>query len=257
MIFIALPALARVPFEEAASTVAKHFRNWEILGEGTLALESIKDRFEDVVSSYDLKRIQLHAPFSDLNIGSYREDVRSFSVETLRRNIGIAADLGIEHVTVHPGVFSPHTFGMRDFVISQTNRSLRELSPVVRDRGIAVSLENMPRIGITVGHTPDELLRMIEGTEIGICLDLGHANTTGNISAFLELLPDIRNIHIHDNMGERDEHLPLGEGNIDFEGILKTLSSGYSHGLVIEAEESIDSGVRSLEFLKKRGVSPD
>jgi len=257
MIFIALPALARVPFEEAASLVAEHFRNWEILGEGTLALKSIKDTFEDVISSYGLKKIQLHAPFSDLNIGSYREDVRRFSVEVLKRNIEIAADLGMEHVTIHPGVFSPHTFGMRDSVIRQSNRSLRELSPVVLDRGIEVSLENMPLLNVTVGHTPEELRRMTEGTEIGICLDIGHANTTGNMEEFLDMLPNVRNVHMHDNMGERDEHLPLGEGNVDFEAVLKRISSsGYSRGVVIEAEESIESGVKSLGFLKKHGFSP-
>ncbi len=258
MIFIALPALAKIPFEEAASVVGEHFENWELLGEGTLALESIKDRFADVMSSYGIRRVQLHAPFSDLNIASYREDVREFSVSVLRRNIEIAADLGMEHVTVHPGVFSPHTFGMRDFVIEQTNRSLRELNRTVEDRGIAVSLENMPLLNITVGHTPEELLRMTEGTEIGICIDIGHANITGNKDAFLDLLPNIGNIHIHDNMGERDEHLPLGEGNIDFERVLKRIvGSGYGRGYVIEAEGSIASGVKSLGFLRRHNLLPE
>ncbi len=139
--------------------------------------------------------------------------------------------------------------------MEQTNRSLKELSGTVRDRGIAVSLENMPLMNITVGHTLEELLRMTEGTEIGICLDIGHANTTGNLDEFLSLLPNIGNMHIHDNMGERDEHLPLGEGNIDFERVLKRIvSSGYSHGYVIEAEGSIESGLKSLEFLKRHNL---
>jgi len=110
-------------------------------------------------------------------------------------------------------------------------------------------------MNITVGHTPEELLRMTEGTEIGICLDVGHANTTGNLDEFLAMLPHIRNIHIHDNRGERDEHLPLGEGGIDFDTVLRRISSsGYGHGLVIESENSMESGVKSLEFLNARGI---
>ena len=252
MIFIALPALTRTPFEEAASLVGSHFENWEILGEGTLALEKIKDSFEDVLSTGNIKKTQLHAPFSDLNIASYREDVREFSVNVLKRNIELAAELGMGHVTVHPGVFSPQTFGMREYVIEQTNRSLCELSRTIHDRGIPVSLENMPKLGITFGHTPEELLRMVEGTEIGICLDIGHANTTGNMDDFMDLLPQTQNIHIHDNMGERDEHLPLGEGNIDCPAVFGRISSsGYSRNLVIEAENSMESGLKSMEFLKK------
>lgn len=263
MIFLALPALARLPFEEAARIVSSSFRNWEILGEGTLSLESIKDSFDDVILSYGIENVQLHAPFSDINIGSYREDVRHFSVNFLKRNIETAAGLGMRHVTIHPGVLSPYTFGQRDYVIRQTNRSLRELNPAVMDLGIPVSLENMPAMPITVGHTPEEMLRMTEGTEIGICLDIGHASTTGNLDAFLDrLLPEtgrkaekIQNIHIHDNLGIDDQHLPLGEGNIDFKRVLRRITgSGYKGGYVIEAEGSIESALKSLEYLRKQDL---
>jgi len=260
MIYLALPALAHLPFEEAARIVSTSFKNWEILGEGTLSLESIEESFEDVIASYGIENLQLHAPFSDINIGSYREDVRRFSVNFLKRNIEAAARLGISHVTIHPGVLSPYTFGQKDYVIKQTQRSLRELNPAVMDLGIPVSLENMPAMHITVGHTPEEMLRMTEGTEIGICLDIGHASTTGNLDAFLDLLlPErgikLENIHIHDNLGIEDQHLPLGEGNIDFKTVLTRIaSSGYRGGYVIEAEGSIESAVKSLEYLRKQDL---
>ncbi len=45
----------------------------------------------------------------------------------------------------------------------------------------------------------------------------------------------ISEIHLHDNHGERDEHLPLGEGNIDLPAVFAQLKMrNLRPALVIE-----------------------
>ena len=55
------------------------------------------------------------------------------------------------------------------------------------------------------------------------------------------------NIHIHDNNGQQDQHLTVGDGNIDFKHVLSKLS-GYGGRYVIESK-SFESAVDSQDRL--------
>ena len=90
----------------------------------------------------------------------------------------------------------------------------------------------------------------MDGTDLRICFDIGHANTMGQIDAMIDLFADrISNIHIHDNNGERDEHLTIGDGSIDFEHVIRRLS-GYKGNYIIESKD-LPSAVLSNQRLKK------
>ena len=74
-------------------------------------------------------------------------------------------------------------------------------------------------------------------------LDLGHAEILSQTNAsfdFIARYPErIRHVHLHDNNGGNkvvdDLHLPIGEGSIDFAGILRSLwATGYDRGLCLE-----------------------
>ena len=90
----------------------------------------------------------------------------------------------------------------------------------------------------------------MDGTDLGICFDIGHANTMGQIDDMVETFGDrIVNVHIHDNNGQRDEHLTIGDGAIDFDRVLGLLSS-YRGNYIIESK-NLDSAVESQSRLKK------
>jgi sugar phosphate isomerase/epimerase len=106
----------------------------------------------------------------------------------------------------------------------------------------------MPEMGqITMGRNPEELLPLLEGFDLGICLDIGHAYTTGTIDDFLRHKDRVINVHIHDNLGDRDAHLPIGEGSIDFKKVLRGLS-GYQGRYVIEARSLIDGALSRVRL---------
>ena len=75
---------------------------------------------------------------------------------------------------------------------------------------------------------------------VKMCLDFGHANGfTKDINKlnYKEIAKDIICLHIHDNFGERDQHLIPFDGNIDFNFILKELkSNGFKGNLTLELE---------------------
>ena len=108
----------------------------------------------------------------------------------------------------------------------------------------------MPNFPVMLGIQADELNEIIDGTDLSVCFDIGHANTSGQIDRMVELFGDrIRNIHIHDNLGVKDDHLTIGDGRVDFGHVLGLLSN-YRGRYIIEAR-SLESAVESQARLRK------
>jgi sugar phosphate isomerase/epimerase len=101
--------------------------------------------------------------------------------------------------------------------------SLELLSLFARQRGVTIALENTP------GEmaTPANLKNFLEETRlmnVKLCFDTGHAHLEGGVVANLDVIRDvIVTTHVHDNRGERDDHLPPYEGTIDWKSALATM----------------------------------
>jgi sugar phosphate isomerase/epimerase len=228
--------------------VAKDFRAWEIVAEGMHRLPDIEKRFIEISGSYDLE-YSVHAPLSDINIGSLNPTLREASLKEVLLAIGCCRRMGIDLITVHPGFISPLGQFDRAAVMNATRRSILEIDKAASENGVVAALENMPRMPITTCTEPVELLSLVEGTSLGVCFDIGHAHTNGNIDDFVKHVSRFANVHIHDNDGNSDQHLTIGEGKIDFKHVLSAMS-GYGRRYVIEARR-IEAAPLSLARLKK------
>ena len=113
--------------------------------------------------------------------------------------------------------------------------SLEHLSLFARQRGVTLALENTP------GEmaTPANLKHFLERTRltgVKLCFDTGHAHMEGGVVAALEATRDlVVTTHVHDNHGERDEHLLPYEGTIDWTAALPALPSELP--IVLELKE--------------------
>jgi sugar phosphate isomerase/epimerase len=58
-------------------------------------------------------------------------------------------------------------------------------------------------------------------------------------------------IHLHDNHGEADEHLPLGQGDIDFASLFSLLEKKKVQPIYTIEPHEIDHLQPSLEALEK------
>lgn len=84
------------------------------------------------------------------------------------------------------------------------------------------------------------------------CLDYGHANMTDNNLEFIKKLhPYLGLIHIADNHGLVDEHLPYGEGTVDWKEVLTaTVATGFAGPYIIEFGH-YDEGGECVEKFRK------
>jgi sugar phosphate isomerase/epimerase len=113
--------------------------------------------------------------------------------------------------------------------------SLEHLSLFARQRGVTLALENTP------GEmaTPVNLKAFLEQTRLSnvkLCFDAGHAHMEGGALEALEAVRDlVVTTHMHDNRGERDDHLLPYEGTIDWSALLGALPAEAP--LVLELKE--------------------
>jgi len=205
-------------------------------------------RLEELLQSYDLK-LTIHAPFSDINIASFNEKIRSASLEVIESTLLTAAELGAMAITIHPGHCSPVSRRYQAEYIEIHRNSLARIAQTAEDAGVRVGVENMPSFPILDAQTPERLHLLLEGIDIGVTFDVGHLNTTtADFSGFLRLFRDrIVLLHLHDNHGDRDEHLAVGDGTVPWE---KVLRGAPPVPATLEVTD-LESARRSLAFLKR------
>ena len=235
MIAISSPHLSRWDFQYSIGRVAEHYQAWEIVAEGRHLLRDIAEDFLRFAPSYDLE-FSIHAPLSDVNIGAINPRMREAALREVLECLELAHRMGVDLVTIHPGFLSPLTRLDREAAVAATIDSLKRIDALRQELGLRVALENMPEMPVAMAKNPSELVHFMEGTGLGACFDLGHANTVGNIPDFLQIKDRFINMHVHDNMGDWDRHLVIGEGNIDFRRWLGEFRP-YHGRYVIEARE--------------------
>lgn len=249
MIGFSCPQYCLRPFKEVADLVVGKFELWEIVAEADHFLPGIEKQIKELKETSDIK-LSIHAPFSDINIAAFDEPTRRYSVSVLLETFEIASRLGIGVVTIHPGSICAIQNFDKQKVVTLTRKSLGEISKKASEFSTAIALENMPEMRFAICKTADSMNKILAGLDgIRICYDIGHANTTGQLNEMSRLKALISNVHIHDNIGKRDEHFTLGAGNINFKQALKTLD-GYEGDYVIEAN-GLESGLASKKYLEK------
>lgn len=249
MIGVSSTVFSTMDFGKVFEMVGREFNHWEIISEGEHCLMDVSERFFELAPSYDMS-YSVHAPMSDINLASLNERMREGSIFETINTIDTAMEMNAKTITFHPGLLPMSMPQMKDKSIEACKRSLRSLDRIAAEYSAPLALENMPSFPFMLGRTTDEFKELIEGTNLQMCFDFGHANTNSQIDDFIKGFKDrIVNIHIHDNNGEKDEHLTCGKGNIDFGKHLKKLDS-YSGTYIIEAK-SYDSAVESKKYLEK------
>jgi sugar phosphate isomerase/epimerase len=164
-----------------------------------------------------------------------------------------AVDLNMPYVTVHPDFLKLRR--RMDELMRLTVESLRRLEVEAADRGIRLCFENFEREHISV----EELQTVFDAIpDLGFTLDVGHGFMgAGNIDHIKLLISNFKdrlvNVHIHDNFGLKDDHLPLGAGKIDYASVVRELKAvGYNGNITLEIHSTDRDYIRiSKEKLSK------
>jgi len=169
----------------------------------------------------------IHATFMDLNPGSIDRAVRETTRQRVEQTLEVAAVLRPKVIVFHPG-YSRLTYGSAvETWVGNSVAFWQEQLPRIREIGCKIALEN---IFEEEPSTLRQVLDRISDPLVGHCFDSGHFNMFATVSLqewFAVLGDRIVESHLHDNHGQADEHLPVGEGQIDF-GLVTSLLKQYA-----------------------------
>jgi sugar phosphate isomerase/epimerase len=189
----------------------------EILCEGPWtwprnALNLYRDDLQ-IFRSYDVD-VYLHAPTIDMNPASLNTGIREETLRQIKETIDMAVEIDAIAITTHPGLIHRLEDRVRDMGMKLAIETLHEAVKYAENRGVILSVENMPARYAYFCNSPDEHQYFLDECGCRATVDIGHANTFGDPVKFLEL-DGISYHHLSDNDGERDQHLALGEGTLD------------------------------------------
>lgn len=251
--------------------LAHGFKTIEISYEIPHVLEMDKNFFSFLK---DIKKdgveFSMHAPFLEINFGSYFEDMRRFSKKRVLDALNRASMIGCNPVVVHPC----YSFvrGKAEHIEKKTKENfiedLREIVDIGNKEGIKITLENVQMPFFFFYSMEDFISLQREIPSLGIALDLGHAYISkylkGNKKPEDAIIEDIQrvginniyHVHLHNNSGTRDDHSFLN-GNMDVKKILDFLiENGYKEKVIIESQDPEEYGMdKVLNKIKELGYT--
>ena len=196
-----------------------------------------------------------------VGFGSSHEKARLGWIEEAKDMIQVASDLKIGLLNFHfytkLGRVGATEESKNTFLRNFTD-AMKELTQIAATRKVDLMLENAP----PERRTPLESIECFSNVmkavpDLKFHLDVGHAfieDRMNGVRDYIDAFGDrLAHVHVHDNHGKWDEHLPLGRGKIDFRKVVRFLKEiNYDRTVTFEVFTSRADAVRSRELVKKQ-----
>lgn len=197
----------------------------------------------------------IHGPFLDLNFGSLDRRIREVSLERCIETLEIAKLLDSEYITFHSGYRPTPYRKYRDEWLKNSIQMWKEYVGIAEKENIKINIEN------ALEQTPELLIELVDrvgSANFRLCFDAGHFNAFSELpplKAFDMLPPEkIGEIHLSDNDGTDDQHLPLGEGNIELDTLFKKIEALKIEPIFTSEPRDINSAQKDLAYLENKGI---
>jgi sugar phosphate isomerase/epimerase len=207
----------------------------------------------------------VHAPVMDayeqgrwigpLSLASSDAVARARAVSETELATHIARRIPVNVLVTHVGLPRSQQFDAPADVRGAAVRSIEELQRVAAPLGVRIAVEVIPnelsRAGSLV-HLVENDLDELEGNDIGICLDFGHAHMSGDVLDAIDTVSEhVITTHVHDNRGRNDDHLVPFEGTIDWPSALTAVQKVGYDGVLLFEVASHGSAKATLAKAKK------
>jgi len=211
------------------------------------------DRHREIASRVD-GRIAVHGPFLGL-IYFYRDHLLRDAVQArLDRTFEVAAALRPQTLILHTNWKLDHAaLGLSEVWRDETARFWRGEIGRYEEIGVTVALENLlePDPDLMIGCCD-----LVGSERFKLCLDVGHVNVWSELSHaewIARMGRRVAHIHVHDNDGASDQHLPPGQGTVDFDALFAAIDAHTDRVTVsLELEASPEVKLESLRRLLRR-----
>lgn len=156
--------------------------------------------------------------------------------------IAVARQIPYRYLVVHLGMPTSERVAANDNQPDIARRSVEEIADKAARANVRVALEVIPNSLSSAAALADLVDDGLDGLDVGVCLDYGHAHLMGDLGeAIEELSGHMWTTHVHDNHGKKDDHLTPYAGTIDWDAaMMETQKIGYDGTLMLEVADTGD-----------------
>ena len=195
--------------------------------------------------------ITFHGPFMDLSPGGVDKRIKEVTLDRLTKVIELALLFKPKTIVFHPGYEKWKFDGNVELWLKSSLQTWKPLVREVEEMGLCIAIENV------FEESPDPLKALLEeinSPHFRFCFDTGHHHVFSKTPLLLwieTLGKHMTEVHLHDNHTEMDEHLPVGEGDFNFDQFF-TLLSRFKLNPILTIEPHEESHLwRGLEAVRK------
>ena len=177
--------------------------------------------WDNEVAAWGKRSLSIHGPCVAVNLAdkSHKNYAKIFA-----KTFAYAKKIKAGFVVVHT---NEGWSGEREQVQNLVIRRLRNVLELGEQYGVQVLIENVglrPKQSLLF-DLPEFMALLDVFPQAGVLLDTGHAHVNGwDIPAVIKTLGKrLVACHLHDNSGQGDEHLPIGQGSIAWEAYFKAI----------------------------------
>lgn len=196
--------------------------------------------------------LAMHGPFVGMDFNHYDTLINDAIVRRMDMTFDLAREFKPRTMVLHTGYkYQDKEKELDSWWLGKTTAFWKKEIERWASAGIRVALENCYE------RRPDLMMELIETVghpELGVCLDVGHCNVFSPvpIPEWIERVGGrLFHVHLHDNDGSGDQHLPVGKGKIEFGPVFEALKAVPSEvNLSIEVQKPLEVRIRNLEYVK-------
>jgi sugar phosphate isomerase/epimerase len=199
----------------------------------------------------------IHAPFMDLRPGALDPAIRRATAARLRQVFDLAPDFRPRSIVCHPSFDGRYYVSTEAEWLENSIVTWHSFLAMAEQMETIIALENVYE---TEPHLLKELLCSLRSPHICFCFDTGHFNAFAKASLddwINQLGPLTGQLHLHDNHGITDEHLPPGEGTFPFQSLVRKLRDMGRKPIVTLEAHSENHLRRSLENIRTMHLLAD
>ncbi|HIQ56405.1 MAG TPA: sugar phosphate isomerase/epimerase [Pyrodictium sp.] len=211
--------------------------NYENLARQFYPLSNVVEAFRNALERSD--RLGVEVPVVHL---PYEDYFALYSVDGIERLLNVMSRYNVRFAVLHP---INRKYGVLNVELA------RKIVRLGEEYGVKISFENL--VSAPPWSRLEEIAGLVEDSGATMCLDVGHAHINGyDVAKIVEKYSHhISVVHLHDNSGSKDEHLPPGAGTIDW---LRVFQAIRGKDFVIVLEVKCEVNVEGVNACRNRAV---
>jgi sugar phosphate isomerase/epimerase len=194
--------------------------------------------------------VTFHAPFMDLRPGAVDPKIRQVTINRLQEVFDLVPYFRPRSVVCHPSFDKKYYVSSERLWLANSIETWEPFIDQAVEMNTIIALENVYESDC---RQLSLLFSALNSPHICFCFDTGHFNvySSTSLEEWVDGLGDrLGQIHIHDNNGLHDEHLPIGEGNFPFQNFFSMIRKRKVNPIITLESHTEQNLWKMLEKIK-------